>query len=245
MKREFTVALCDTQRSDAEACSGIIKEWLADSDNAGARLSVFADISEVREKLADGFGADIYIVGISSHSAGGIELARIIRLRQPDVPLIFIAGTKNFAYEAYELHALRYIPRPVQRDELVSALELADLLCRTLPANTVSVRMTGETRNINSDDVVFVENNVRSMRYVLRDGSSLTGTRRNVSFEEYFAPLLQSGRFVQTHKSFIINLRYIRAVKSTSVVMTNGVQVPISRRHVSEVQEAYRVFGTR
>ena len=105
------------------------------------------------------------------------------------------------------------------------------------------MRMAGEVRNVSTGDIVFVENNVRSMRYVMRDGSTLTGTRRNVSFEEYFEPLLSSGRFVQPHKSFIINIRYIRSVKPSSVVMTNGVQVPISRRHVTEVQDAYRKYG--
>jgi DNA-binding LytR/AlgR family response regulator len=243
MKRDFIVALCDTQKNDIPVTEAAVKEWAAGAGQSHARIETFSEVSQVKEKLADGFGADIYIIGIPAHGAGGIETARVIRLRQPDVPIIFLAGTRTSAYDAYELHAIRYILKPTDRDELFSALDLAYLLCRTAPVNTITVRMTGETRSVNADDVVFVENNVRLMRYVLRDGSALTGTRRNVSFEEYFAPLLASGRFVQPHKSFIINIRYIRAVKTSSVIMTNGVQIPISRRHLSEVQEAYSKYG--
>ena len=243
MKKEFIVALCDTQKNDISSAEIAVRDWFAASGQEHARLDVFADIPTVKEKLADGFSADVYIIGISAHGSVGIELARVIRLRQPDVPMIFIAGARTSAFEAYELHALRYILKPADRDEIFSALDLAYILYRVLPANTVTVRLNGETRSVNADDVVFVENNVRIMRYVLRDGSTLTGARRNVSFEEYFAPLLGSGRFVQPHKSFIINIRYVRAIKSSSVVMTNGVQVPISRRHLTEVQEAYRKYG--
>lgn len=243
MKREYIVAICDTQKNDIPAIETAVGEWLASSGADGTRLDVFTDIQTVKERLADGYSADTYIIGVPTHGTGGIEIARVIRLRQPDVPLIFLAGARTSAFEAYELHGLRYIMKPADPDELCSALDMALLLYRTLPASTVTVRMPGETRSVNADDIVFVENNVRAMRYVLRDGSTLAGTRRNISFEDYFAPLLSSGRFVQPHKSFIINIRYIRSVKASSVVMTNGVQVPISRRHLTEVQEAYRKYG--
>lgn len=243
MRKEFIVALCDTQKNDILSAETVVRDWFAASAPEHARLDVFNEIPAVKEKLADGYSADVYIIGISVHGSVGIELARIIRLRQPDVPMIFFAGSRTSAFEAYELHALRYILKPADRDEVFSALDLAYILYRVIPANTVTVRLNGETRSVSADDVVFVENNVRIMRYVLRDGSVLTGARRNVSFEEYFAPLLESGRFVQPHKSFIINIRYIRAIKSSSVVMTNGVQVPISRRHLTEVQEAYCKYG--
>ncbi|MBP3857375.1 MAG: LytTR family transcriptional regulator DNA-binding domain-containing protein [Ruminiclostridium sp.] len=243
MKRDFTVAVCDTQKTELASVEAIIKEWLEDAGNAQPRLELFSDIRTAREKLAGGFGADIYVIGVPPHGASSVELAHIIRRLQPDVPIIINAATRAYAFEAYEIRVLRYLLRPAERTELLSALDFALLVHRALPADTITVRMPGESRTLNTADVVYVENNVRSMRYILRDGSTLTGTRRNISFEEFFSPLLQSGRFVQPHKSFIINIRYIRSVKSSSVVMTNGIQVPISRRHVAEVQEAYRRFG--
>ena len=243
MKREYTIAVCDTQKSDISALESAINSW-ADKDGSDrVTADTFRDAAALRSKLADGYGADTYIITIPAHGTSGIELARQIRLRQPDVPVIIIAASRTFAYEAYELHAIRYLLGTEDTAELRSALDLAYMLFRVAPADTVSVRLPGETRNISADDVVYIENNVRSMRYILRDGSTLTGTRRNISFESYFAPLLRSGRFVQPHKSFIINIRYIRSLHSNSISMTNGVQIPISRRHISEVQEAYSKFA--
>ena len=244
MKREFTVALCDSQKNELSDWEAVIKDWLTGLGRENTAVDLFFDAVSLKERLSDGYGADIYVLGVHAHSPAGLELARAIRLRQPDAPMILIADTRAFAYEAYELHVIRYMLRTAPEEELVSALDLAHLICRASPSDTVSVRMTGEVRNVNADDVVFVENNVRSMRYVLRDGNVLTGTRRNISFEQFFAPLLGSGRFVQPHKSFIVNIRYIRSIKGTSVLMTNGVQIPISRRHITEVQEAYRKFGS-
>ena len=244
MKRELTVAVCDTQKTELSTVETLVRDWFDASGNPSARLELFSDVRSAREKLAGGFGADIFIVGVSTHGAASIDLAHTIRRCQPDVPIIINAATRAYAFEAYEMNVLRYLLRPAERETFLSALDFALLVHLALPTDSLTVRMTGETRTLNTADVVYIENNVRSMRYILRDGSALTGTRRNISFEAYLSPLLRSGRFVQTHKSFVINIRYIRSVKSTCVVMTNGIQVPISRRHITEVQEAYRKFGS-
>ncbi len=243
MKREYIIAICDTQRSDTEAVEAVVASWTDSDGSDRVTADTFRDAAALRSKLADGYGADTYIITLSAHGTSGVDLARQIRLRQPGVPIIFIATSKAFAYDAYELHVIRYLLGADNAEELKSALDFAYLLFRVSPADTVMVRLPGETRSVNSDDVVYIENNVRAMRYVLRDGTSLSGTRRNVSFEEHFSSLLNSGRFVQPHKSFIINIRYIRSVRSNSVTMTNGVQIPISRRHIAEVQEAYSKFA--
>ena len=243
MKHTLTVALCGTPKTGLNEAGALINDWFEQTGAANARLDVFSDPDTFKEHLSSGGRADIFIIGIAAHGTGSIDTVRYVRGLFPDAPVIVLSSTKNAALEAYELHVLRYLTDPNDSAELYSALDLAYLIHRAMPADTVSVRMTGETRNVNADDIVFVENNVRSMRYVLRDGSSLTGTRRNISFEEFFAPLLATGRFVQSHKSFIINIRYIRSVKNTSVVMTNGVQIPISRRHIEEVQNAYSKYG--
>ena len=243
MRRELTIALCDNQKLDVGSSEIVIKDRFPSTEHENVRVSVFSDYNALRLRLTDGFSADIYVIAVSAHGMEGIELARAVRRISPEAPIIILAANRNYAYDAYELHAIRYILKPADPAELTSALDLAYLIHSASPADTIQIRMPGEVRTVNSDDVVYVENNVRNMRYILRDGSVMTGTRRNISFESFFEPLLNSGRFVQPHKSFIINIRYIRSVRSTNVLMTNGVQIPISRRHISEVQEAYKRFG--
>ena len=239
----ISVALCDSEKKELDMTGLMIKEWFAASGLDNAEVKVYGDAAAFRSRFSEGDLSDIYVFGIAAHGAPVLELTRMVRAKQPSAPVIFTARTGTHAADAYSLHVLRYVPKPVKYEELASALDLAHLIHRTSPNSTVTVRNTGFVKTVKTDDVIFVENNVRSMRYVLRDGSVLNGIRRNVSFEKFFAPLLSSGEFVQPHKSFIVNIRHIRAMKSAALVMSNGAQIPISRRHLSEVHEAYENYS--
>ena len=48
--------------------------------------------------------------------------------------------------------------------------------------------------------------------------------------------------FFRCQKSFVVNLRHIRAVSGGMLVMSDGAQVPVGRNCKSEVQQAYAAF---
>lgn len=239
MKNELTVVLCDNQKNDITLTETVIRSWLSLPGHEDIVLDVCADSHELNSRVTAGKIADIYVLGISSHGLNGIAVGRNIRAHSANAQLIYITRAGTHALEAYELHALRYIMKPEIRDELLSALDIALLVSRSLASEKITVRINGEMRSVNAGNVMYIENNVRNMRYVLHDGTILPGKRRNISFEDYFAPYLASGRFVQTHKSFIVNTDYIQAVRPTMLVLKGGIQVPISRRHAEEVARAY------
>ena len=243
MKKELSAALCDGEKNELEMIGLMIKEWFAAAGLDNAELKVYGDPANFRSRFMDGDRSDIYIFGTSMHGSAAVELARNVRAKQPSALIIFAARSPAHAMDAYELHVLRYIIKPVRYEELSSALDLAYLIHRSAPNSTITVRNTGFVKTVKTDDVIFVENNVRSMKYVLRDGTVLNGIRRNISFENFFASLLGSGDFVQPHKSFIVNIRHIKAVKNAAVIMTNGAQIPISRRHLTEVYDAYENYS--
>ncbi len=243
MKKNFTVAVCDTQKNDAGILAELVDTWLARTENVQGHTVVFTDYSELRDSISSGLSVDICVFGIPTHGLSAVDNARKLLRTYPGLPVIFAAAGKNYAFDAYELHVIRYILKPVSPEELFSALDLAGLICVSAPASRLAVRTEEGIKLIPSDDVIYIENNVRSMKYVMADGTTIVGTRRNISFEKYFAELLGSGKFVQPHKSFIINLRYIRSLRLTLAFMANGAHIPISRRHAAEIREAYRKYG--
>ena len=239
MEHTLKVAVCDNDKNELTELGELVSEWFSERGKENAQTALYSDSGELRDLMITGESYDIWVLSVSMHPVGGIELGRIIRRRFPNAPVIYIAGSKNSAYDAYTVGALRFILKPADKEQLFSALDLSYLVYRAAPKYTVTVRQVGSVTSVNADDVVYIENNIRSMRYVMRDGSVISGTRRNISFESYFGPLLSTGEFVQTHKSFIVNVNCIRSLKATSALMSNGVNVPISRRHIEEVHKAY------
>jgi DNA-binding LytR/AlgR family response regulator len=244
VEKKLSILICDYDKHDVRIIEAMTREWLVENDRE-ASVNVFTDPVKFRETFLSGTAYDIYLLGVSMHGSSGIEFGRMIHTRYPNAPLIYLTRSKSHALEAFSVNALRYILKPVDYMEFVSALDFAYIVHRAVPRNMVTVRLPGAVTNLSEDDVVYIENNVRSMKYVMKDGEIVNGTRRNISFENFFAPLLSSGKFVQPHKSFIVNLNYISALRTSSIRLSTGVNIPISRRHINEVHEAYEKFNAK
>jgi len=242
--KKFSILICDYDKHDVRIIEAMTREWLAENERE-ADVAVFTDPVKFRETFVGGTAYDIYLLGVSMHGSSGIELGRLIHTRYPNAPLIYVTRSKGHALEAFSVNALRYILKPIDYIEFVSALDFAYIVHRAVPRNIVTVRLPGAVTNLNEDDVVYIENNVRSMKYVMKDGEVVSGTRRNISFESFFAPLLASGKFVQSHKSFIVNMNYISSLRTSSIRLSTGINIPISRRHIAEVHKAYEKFNSK
>jgi len=52
----------------------------------------------------------------------------------------------------------------------------------------------------------------------------------------------QKYHFIQSHKSFLVNMKMIRQVNWNEVSLSDGSKVPLSRSHKKEFQDAYALF---
>jgi signal transduction histidine kinase len=82
-----------------------------------------ADAEEAK-KWVDQRSLDVAIVDINLESSTGLEVARHIRERQPDVRTILITGLPTFgsANEAISLRIFDYLVKPVGRHQLLAAV---------------------------------------------------------------------------------------------------------------------------
>ena len=151
MNKYFTVAVCDTQKSDAGILAEIVDAWLARTENVQGHTVVFTDYSELRDSISSGLSIDICVLGIPTHGLSAVETARKLLRTDPQLPVIFAAAGKNYAFDAYELHVIRYILKHASSDELFSALDLAGLICVSAPAARLSVRTEDGVTLIPSD----------------------------------------------------------------------------------------------
>ncbi|MFC5469589.1 helix-turn-helix domain-containing protein [Cohnella suwonensis] len=86
-----------------------------------------AEDGETALRLIGEFKPDIVILDINLPDMSGLEVARLIRENDSDIPLLFLTGYESFAYirEAVGLQAADYLLKPVTKDELASGLRRA------------------------------------------------------------------------------------------------------------------------
>jgi hypothetical protein len=52
----------------------------------------------------------------------------------------------------------------------------------------------------------------------------------------------QKYHFIQSHKSYLVNMKMIRQVTWNEISLSDGSKVPLSRTHKKEFQDAYALF---
>lgn len=73
---------------------------------------------------------DLVVIEASVKKADGMFLAKYLRKQYPDVMVIILSDTDEYAMEAFQIHAAAYLLKPYTLEELVYAIDSACLLSK-------------------------------------------------------------------------------------------------------------------
>lgn len=242
MDRALQIAVCDDRPDDLALLHTGVDAWLADTPGLRGRVQEFSSPSALCQRLRQGDSFDIYILDILMPEMDGIALGRMIRRSDDDVPVIYVTSSPEYALDAFGIHAVGYISKPLDRRELFSALQTAYTLHASRKREVISVRDGIQLSPVALEELMYVENSERKMVYVLGDGREITNRRRGGSFESAVGQVAQSEDFLQPHKSYFINMHYIRSLYSDHIVMDDGKEIPIARGKAAETRRRYLTF---
>ena len=75
--------------------------------------------------FVDGHDCNIAFLDVEMAEMSGVELAEQLKLRNPDINIIFATGYEEYRKEAYDLHASGYLTKPITVEKVKK--ELGDL----------------------------------------------------------------------------------------------------------------------
>lgn len=94
--------------------------------------------------------------------------------------------------------------------------------------------------SISYTELEYVEVINKTVSFHLTDG---TIHEISAALADFEGQLLSRPEFFKTHRSYLVNLRHIRAVDGGRAMTKSGHSIPISRKRRSQVQEAYMHLG--
>ena len=102
---------------------------------------------------------------------------------------------------------------------------------------SITVESEGELVKLFLEEILYVEVIKRECEIHLTN-QVVTVTR---SLKELTDQL--SDQFIQTHRSYLVNVAHINRLLKTDVELSNGQIVPVSRRMAKDVQETFIAFN--
>lgn len=178
---------------------------------------------------------DIVIIDIIMKRINGIEAARILRYYGYKGIIIFLTTSKEFALDSYRVEALNYIIKNEDDDRFEKIfIKAVEQVCKELNTNII-IKLKNKRKIINLDSIIYMES--LNKKVILHDKY---GEREEVgiTFKEMYEKVKDKG-FIRCHKSYIVNIKYVKSFNKLECKMHKDIIIPIGRKYSEDFKEAF------
>lgn len=227
------IAVCDDQREDLEKLMQLLHEW-QENRRAAVHWKTFRSGAELLD-AAEKERFTLYLLDVMMPGTDGLSAAREIRTFDDTADIVFLTSSPGFAYESYGVHALDYLLKPVRAEMLYPILDRI-FLREQRPQEGLTLKCGSTLVRVPFSQLVYVEVSGKHLYFNLIDGSvrEVFGT-----LKEYELLLLDRPEFMQTHRSYIVNMLHVSELSSAGIHTFTGKNLPVSRLLYPQLQKEY------
>ena len=223
-------AICDDEPLMAQELAGHLADYMKENLITAYSVSSFSDGRALLDAI-DRF--DVIFLDIQMEQPDGMETAKLLRRRGDHSLLVFVTVLKELVFDAFQVEAYDYLLKPL---DMARFKQTMDRVLRSLDRKTaediVIQRGTG-CEVVFLSDIVYCEVLGRKIYLHKHDGT----------VSDYYDKLEDlerrvDGRFFKCHRSFLVNLDYVRGCQDGQVLLAQGERIPASRLRERELTQA-------
>ena len=223
-------AICDDEPLMAQELAGHLADYMKENLITAYSVSSFSDGRALLDAI-DRF--DVIFLDIQMEQPDGMETAKLLRRRGDHSLLVFVTVLKELVFDAFQVEAYDYLLKPLDRTRFKQTMErVLRSLDRKTAEDIVIQRGTG-CEVVLLSDIVYCEVLGRKIYLHKHDGT----------VSDYYDKLEDlerrvDGRFFKCHRSFLVNLDYVRGCQDGQVLLAQGERIPASRLRERELTQA-------
>lgn len=213
---------------------------LKDVQIAAVFEDAFACLQYLQQQTVDVALLDVEMPGLS-----GIELAKSLTVK----PLcIFITSHPGYAVDGFDIDAVDYVVKPIQKERLYKAIQKAQQLLQLkqaaaaplpAPAGTddgafIFVKEKNDYIKLDLAHIVYVEALSDFVQIHLQNGQKHLVLVNLKNLE----PQLKADYFLRISRTHLINIRRVTALRNHHIELEpDGVSLPIGKSYLDAVEE--------
>lgn len=234
----ITIAICDDDEKQIE----IMNELVSDVFNKFNvpykihRCSNGADLLYIHESVGN---LDLVLLDINLEYDNGIDAAKELRKTNSHCYIVFVSASKQYYKAAFSVQPYQFIDKPIDPNEFSNIItEVANLI---IAKNQIlSFEYKWKQYRICLNDILYIESSHRLIHIYTADENIYKFYGQINQLEENIK--LKSKLFLRIHKSFLINMSYIKEIGSDYIIMFDNKRFEISSRKRKDVSKAYGEF---
>jgi DNA-binding LytR/AlgR family response regulator len=170
--------------------------------------------------------AALFDIVLPQEDSSGINAAKALREQGFTGAIVFLTSSNEFAMESYQVAATGYILKPVTVEKIAQAEELFTAEAARRAPRTLAIKDGQTVQTINLLSLMYLEVTGNNLTFHLAEPPSV---RIRAPLKDYEGKLLAHETFGKIHRSFIVNLAYIKKIAGREVFLRNGTRLPLAK----------------
>ncbi len=186
---------------------------------------------------------DLLLLDIEMPGMSGIDLAKSLGSKTPLI--IFTTSKKDYAAEAFDLHVVDFITKPVMPVRFLQSIAIAKDIYKSRTqtqavemneAEVLFFRDSSIIRRIKTDEILFAEAKGDYVRLYTTDKVHAVHSTLKAVEEK-----LPASRFLRVHRSFIVQINKIDSIEGSTLVIHKQF-VPVADSYRSSLNKRLNIL---
>lgn len=195
-------------------------------------------------KLVAKFQPDVVFLDIELQGENGIDIAKEIKSINEKIYIVFATAYSQYAVDAFSVEAFDYILKPFEDERIIEVVERIRRVIKPKPGPGF-ITAWKEDRMVVLSPSEIVYCSIEDEKTIVKSlKGEYTVPQTLANLEKSLSPL----GFMRTHKSYIVNLKYIDEIvpwfNHTYILVLRGYredEVPVSRTYMKKFREIMQI----
>ncbi|MBD5457272.1 MAG: response regulator transcription factor [Lachnospiraceae bacterium] len=231
------IAICDDIQKELETIRAALDTYAKAHLELHFAIDEYAAAIDILNAVEKGKIYDIALLDICMPGVLGTDAAEEMLAKNPDMGIIFLTTSDEYAVTAFALNATHYLLKPFSQEQFNEALDRA--VKKTENQDFLSLACVDGIYRVCAGEIVSIES---QNHYLLLNLSSGEIFRMRMKLSQMFEKLWEYSGFIKVGASYVVNLAFVRKISGNTLEMFNGAKISIPRRSSEEVQKTYMEF---
>lgn len=219
------IAICDDERYMLDKLKKLVSDFFY-KENIQINILQF---SSGEELLNYNKPIEVLFLDIQMKNMNGMETAKKLRNHNFRGVLIFVTILKELVFQAFEVQAFDYLLKPIEEEHFKKVMNRLLISLKSAKEKSLLIQRKSENRIIFFDDIIFCEIMNRKVYLHLQSEEIIDYYDKIENLETKL-----DRRFFRCHRSYLINLKYLKSFRDGLAYMNNGETIPVSRLRSKE-----------
>lgn len=240
----FNVAICDDDKNFIQYVEDIIKELGYAED---VKFFEYLSGEEFLFDIDERGDLDLVVLDIQMGETDGNQVSVELRKRYKSTTLVFCSGYFKPSPENIKVSPFRFLLKEYSRERMVSEFkEIFEYLTNNKDEPSIVCRGERSQVQVYANEIMYIEISKRGTKVHTLNKVGLVekvySCKKSLGF---LYELFKESNFAYAHKSYIVNLKYVKKLCSEELKLVDGQVLSVSRTKIKNLRKQVTEYFER